>query len=171
MFDTEIKDSIGYTYKYDDGLEKILDTIVNHSKLGKKLIFIGNGGSAGIASHTAIDYSKNGGVRSICFNEGALLTCLSNDYGYERVFEKAIEIYADQGDILIAISSSGESKNILNAVELAKEKKCIVITLSGFSYNNNLRRVGDFNIYVPSSKYGYVELAHQIILHSLVDFL
>ena len=136
---------------------------------GNKLMFIGNGGSAGISSHMAIDYSKNGGIRSLAFNDGAALTCLGNDLGYENVFKKPIEILANKGDILVSISSSGRSKNILQATKAAIKKRCFVITLSGFGANNPLRRLGDINFYINSHSYGYVEIAHLSICHCLLD--
>src|SRR5215472_15027346 len=74
---------------------------------GNKLMVIGNGGSAAIASHLATDYTKNGGIRTLAFNDGAMLTCLSNDLGYENVFAKQIEMFAQKGDLLLAVSSSG----------------------------------------------------------------
>lgn len=136
---------------------------------GNKLMFVGNGGSAGICSHMAIDYSKNGGMRALAFNDGAALTCLGNDLGYEQVFAKQIELHARAGDVLIAISSSGRSKNILNSVDAARTRGCTVFTLSGFSETNELRRIGDTNIYIDSSEYGFVEIGHAGILHAILD--
>lgn len=143
-----------------------------HSR-GGKLIFIGNGGSAAIASHMAIDYAKNGGIRATAFNDASLLTCLSNDCGYEMMFVHALDCYADKGDILVAISSSGESKNIVNAADHAKKLGCMVYTLSGFSEKNLLRMIGDINFYVPTKKgeYGFTEIAHLAVLHSILDMI
>lgn len=137
---------------------------------GNKLIFVGNGGSAGIASHLAIDYSKNGGLRSLAFNDAAALTCLSNDLGYEKVFAKQVEFHARPGDVLMAISSSGRSPNILHAVESARGVGCAVISYSGFDDQNELRSRGDINYYVGSSSYGIVEIAHLALCHALLDF-
>ena len=134
-----------------------------------KLMFIGNGGSAGIAGHMAIDFTKNGGVRSVTFNDASSLTCLGNDLGYDQVFSKQVEMQGLAGDILIAISSSGESKNILNAVAAARKMKAHVISLSGFKSGNTLRQTGDINLYVPSNVYGFVETAHQALLHVILD--
>jgi D-sedoheptulose 7-phosphate isomerase len=134
-----------------------------------KVMFIGNGGSAGIAGHMAIDFTKNGGVRSMTFNDASSLTCLANDLGYENVFAKQVEMQGVAGDVLIAISSSGESKNILRAVDEAVAKGCRVVTLSGFSPGNALRKTGSVNFYVKSSVYGFVETAHQVILHAILD--
>lgn len=158
-------------FSYEDGIEKIHERICKTAFSNSKLIFIGNGGSAAIASHCAIDYWKNGRIPAMCFNEGALLTCISNDFGFESVFEKPIEMFAKQGDLLVAISSSGQSKNILNAVNMAKEKEVEVITFSGFDKNNPLKILGGLNFYVPSVSYGQVELIHQIALHTVLDFI
>jgi D-sedoheptulose 7-phosphate isomerase len=136
---------------------------------GNKLMFIGNGGSAGICSHMATDYSKNGGMRSLAFNDGAFLTCLGNDFGYEHVFAKQIEFHGRESDLLIAISSSGQSPNILNAVAAARRQKAAVITLSGFSADNPLRKLGDLNFYLADSNYGFVEVGHLTLLHAVLD--
>jgi D-sedoheptulose 7-phosphate isomerase len=136
---------------------------------GNKLMFIGNGGSAGICSHMATDYSKNGGMRSLAFNDGAFLTCLGNDYGYEHVFAKQIEFHGRAGDLLIAISSSGKSPNILKAVEAARQCKASVITLSGFGADNPLRKAGDLNFYLADGNYGFVEVGHLTLLHAVLD--
>jgi D-sedoheptulose 7-phosphate isomerase len=138
---------------------------------GNKLIFVGNGGSAAIASHMATDYSKNGDVRSMALNDTSMLTCLGNDLGYERVFAKQIELYARADDLVIAISSSGRSANILNAVKAARSAKCAVMTLSGFTADNPLRRLGDINFYIASDRYGFVEIGHLTICHAILDFI
>jgi len=137
---------------------------------GNKLMFIGNGGSASIASHMATDYSKNGGLRAQSFNDSAMLTCLGNDLGYENVFAKQIELYARPRDLLIAISSSGRSANILNGVKAARAAGCLVMTLSGFGADNPLRRLGDINFYLASDQYGFVEIGHLAICHAVLDF-
>jgi len=136
---------------------------------GNKLMFIGNGGSAGIASHSAIDYSKNGAMPALAFNDSAALTCLGNDYGYDSVFSRQIEMHARPGDLLIALSSSGRSLNILRAVDAARGRGCGVLTLSGFCRANPLRSTGDVNLYVASDQYGFVELTHQSLIHAILD--
>jgi D-sedoheptulose 7-phosphate isomerase len=137
---------------------------------GGKLMFIGNGGSAGICSHMATDYSKNGGMRSLAFNDGSMLTCLGNDLGYENVFAKQLDLHAVEGDLLIAISSGGKSRNILEAVGVARRRGCSIVTLSGFGSDNPLRKLGDMNFYLGSDQYGYVEVGHLAILHAILDF-
>jgi D-sedoheptulose 7-phosphate isomerase len=138
---------------------------------GNKLIFVGNGGSAAIASHMATDYSKNGDVRSLALNDSSMLTCLGNDLGYDRVFAKQVELHARAGDLVIAISSSGRSANILNAVKAAHAAKCTVVTFSGFTPDNPLRALGDINFYIASDRYGFVEIGHLTICHAILDFI
>ena len=167
----EVSDHKGKLFIVDESIEKITKLVIARGKGGNKVIFIGNGGSASIASHMATDFLKNGNVPAMAFNDTSLITCLSNDLGYEYVFQKPIEMLARKGDILFAISSSGRSKNILNATSEARKKECLVITLSGFSPGNPLRKMGDINFYVPSDSYGYVETVHLIICHCIADKL
>jgi len=136
---------------------------------GGKLMFIGNGGSAAIASHMAIDFTKNGGMPAMCFNDGAALTCLGNDFGYEEVFARQLRAHARKGDVLFAISSSGSSENILRAVAVARACGCAVITMSGFKPGNPLRALGDVNFHIGLSDYGLVEVAHTAMIHAVVD--
>ena len=160
--------------KKSDFNQAIADAIALINKCsdsGKKIMFIGNGASAAISSHMATDFWKNGAVKAIAFNDSSLLTCISNDYGYQYVFEKPIEMFAEKGDILIAISSSGRSENIVKGAKMALYKDCNLITLSGFEENNTLRLLGHINFFVPSSSYGLVEIIHQAICHCILDIL
>ena len=100
-----------------------------------------------------------------------MLTCLGNDLGYNQVFAKQIELHARRGDLVIAISSSGRSENILNAVAAARTAECIVVTFSGFMPDNPLRSRGDVNFYTPSDRYGFVEIAHLTICHAILDYI
>jgi D-sedoheptulose 7-phosphate isomerase len=136
---------------------------------GNKIMFVGNGGSAGICSHLAIDFSKNGGLRAMAFNDPSALTCLGNDLGYENVFAKQIEFHGRAGDLLVAISSSGRSPNILSAVKAARAATCRVVTFSGFTEDNDLRSAGDVNFFVQSKEYGFVEVAHLALCHAVLD--
>ena len=146
--------------------------LISNTKLNSgKIIIIGNGGSAAIASHVAIDLTKAANIRSINFNEASLLTCLSNDYGYESWVEKALDFYADNNDMVILISSSGQSKNIINGAKKALEIGVPLITLTGFSENNPLNKLGNINFWVDSSTYNIVESIHQMWLLSVVDYL
>lgn len=154
-----------------DSIDAAYKIIRERCGKGNKIMLIGNGGSAGIASHIAVDFWKNGKVRAMSFNDSSLLTCISNDIGYDQVFAEPIKMFAAEGDVLIAISSSGKSPNILNAVNAAKAKKCRVITMSGFKEDNPLRKLGEINYFVPSSGYGFVETAHAALCHVLVDYV
>lgn len=164
-------DNRGNSFSLEQAVEEALDLIRIQPRREKTLFFIGNGASASIASHMATDFWKNARIRALSFNDSALLTCVSNDYGYSHVFEKPLLAFAKAGDILFAISSSGESENILRAVLAAKKKGLAVITFSGFSVNNPLRRMGRINFYVPATEYGWVEAAHLVLCHCLVDLL
>lgn len=136
---------------------------------GRKVIFVGNGGSAAICSHMAVDWTKNGGIRSIALNDSATLTCFGNDYGYEHVFAKQLAAYSDLDDLVVIISSSGRSPNILETGRWCRENGRATVTLSGMVHTNKLRRMGAINFYVPSNDYGTVELAHCFLLHSVVS--
>jgi len=162
-------DSSGSDVAVEEAFSAVLGRFKSTAEAGNKVLFCGNGGSAGICSHMATDFFKNGGVKALALNDSSALTCLSNDYGYEFVFSKQIEMIADSGDLLVAISSSGNSENILNAVASARDKGCQVITLSGFEENNRLRRTGDINVYVSAQDYGFVESAHLAIITAMID--
>ena len=164
-----VTDKMGRTFSLEEGLTETMGRIVSCCQKGNKLMFIGNGGSAAISSHLAMDYWKNGGLEAITFNDGSLLTCLSNDYGFERVFAEPIQRFARAGDLLLAISSSGKSPNILRAVEKARVMKCGVMTFSGFDPSNPLRILGDMNFFVPSTSYGVVEITHLTLLHAILE--
>ena len=136
-----------------------------------KVIVVGNGGSAAIASHLAGDLTKVAGIRTVNFNEPSLLTCFANDYGYEHWVEKALGFHADKGDLLILVSSSGESANILNGAKRAVAMGLSILTLSGFANDNRLRSLGGINLWVNSRTYNIVENVHQIWMLSIVDYL
>jgi D-sedoheptulose 7-phosphate isomerase len=168
---------------FNDLLTKAINSIDNNllvetaeilkgvKNTGKKIIVVGNGGSAAMASHVAVDLTKAAGCRAVTFNEADLLTCFANDYGYENWVEKALKFYADKGDVVILISSSGTSKNIINGANWAKEFGLTVITLSGFNTANPLRKIGDINLWVDSKGYNIIEMAHHIWLVSIVDYI
>ncbi|WP_421999462.1 SIS domain-containing protein [Reyranella sp.] len=163
-------DANGKEVALDFAVEWAVGAARRVTEAGGKIIFAGNGGSAGIASHMATDYSKNGGLRAWAMNDGSMLTCLANDYGYEHVFAKQIEFHGRQGDMLVAISSSGRSPNILGAVTAARRLGCTVLTLSGFKPDNPLRRTGDMNVFLDSGAYGYVEIGHLALCHAILDY-
>ena len=165
----QVTDRTAKSMPLAEGCERMRSAAHEAHRAGNKIIFIGNGGSAGIASHLAIDFSKNGGLRSLAFNDASALTCLGNDLGYDNVFAKQLDFHARPGDLLIAISSSGKSPNILNAVKAARARDCGVVTFSGFAEDNDLRKSGDVNFYVGSCEYGFVEVAHLALCHAVLD--
>ena len=169
ILSTEVTDGSGRHLQLEDAFDKVAAGAHSAHDVGNKIMFVGNGGSAGIASHLAIDFSKNGGLRSLAFNDPAALTCLGNDLGYQNVFAKQLDFHARAGDLLVAISSSGQSPNILAAVAMARKRQADVITFSGFDERNDLRRAGDVNFYVRSSEYGFVEIAHLSLCHAILD--
>ena len=152
-------------------LSEAANIIWQCSQSGKKIIVVGNGGSAAMASHVAVDLTKAAGVRAIAFNDADLLTCFANDYGYEAWVVEALNAYADSGDVAILISSSGTSKNIVNGADRAKNLGLQTITLSGFSKNNDLRNKGDINFWLDSTSYNIVEMTHHVWLVAIVDYL
>jgi len=159
----------------DELIEKLISVrnlLEELRKNNKKVLIFGNGGSAAIASHFSVDLTKNARVRCLNFNESGLITCFANDYGFEHWVEKAIDFYGDEGDLLIVISSSGCSKNMLNGVRAARNGNFMsVVTLSGFDGNNPLNKLGDVNFWVDSKAYNFVENIHQIWLLTIVDLL
>lgn len=167
--EVQVTDGAGAGLDFASGAAGAVELFVERARGGRKLMFVGNGASAAIASHQSVDYWKTGGVRAMAFNDPALLTCVGNDHGYARVFEKPVEMFADRGDVLVAISSSGRSENILAAARAARKRDCRVVTLSGFDPANPLRGLGDLNFYVPAKSYGHVEIAHLAILHGILD--
>lgn len=165
----EVTDRDRVVMSLDRGLDRMRQVARESHDRGNKIMFIGNGGSAGVASHLAIDYSKNGELRAMAFNDAAALTCLANDLGYENVFSQQIVLHARAGDLLVAISSSGASPSILKAVAAARANGSRVVTLSGFAADNPLRQAGDVNFYVRSDAYGFVEVAHLALCHAVLD--
>jgi len=153
-------------------LAEVADLLKNVNSVGKKTLIFGNGGSAAISSHFSVDLTKNAGLRCVNFNEADLITCFANDYGFERWVEKAVDFYGDEGDLLIVISSSGSSKNMLNGVKAARNGNFqAVVTLSGFAENNPLSQLGDINLWINSRAYNFVENIHQIWLLAIVDLI
>jgi len=159
----------------DELIEKLIqvrDLLLEVNQNNKKILIFGNGGSAAIASHFSVDLTKNAKVRCLNFNEAGLITCFANDYGFEHWVEKAVDFYGDEGDLLIVISSSGRSQNMINAVKAARNGHFkSVVTLSGFSEDNPLNQLGDINLWLDSRAYNFVENIHQAWLLTIVDLV
>lgn len=171
LSEIEITAKNGERYEYYAGINKMVDILLDCKKKRQGVFLCGNGGSAGIAQHMTADYIKNGGLQTHSLYEQATLTCISNDLSYEYVFCKQLELMARERDILIAISSSGSSKNIVRAIETMREFEGTVITLTGFRADNPIRKMGDINIYVPVEHYGMTESIHNLILQQVVDMI
>ncbi len=159
----------------DKIIQKIIEAkeeLLKVKNNGSKIMIVGNGGSAAIASHFSVDITKNAKIRAVNFNEADLITCFANDYGYEKWVEKAVDFYADKNDVLILISSSGKSLNMINACKAAKNKKVSkVITFTGHDKNNPLSKLGDINFWIDSKAYNFVENTHQLWLLTIVDLI
>lgn len=166
-FYDEVRDRLGDAAPQSLGV--LCDTLVGTRERHRKVIVAGNGGSAAIASHVSVDLTKAARLRAVCFNESALITCFANDYGYEHWLARAIESHGDAGDVAVLISSSGQSRNIVNAARLAKGLGLTVVTLSGFDAANPLRALGDQNLWVGSSNYNVVETVHQTWLLACIE--
>lgn len=147
------------------------DAVIETKRKGKKVYFAGNGASAAIAGHAALDFTKQAKIVSSCFNEASLITAFANDFGYAHWLEKAIEFYCSRNDMAVLISSSGKSENILNAANAAKKKELKVITFSGFLIDNPLRSFGDINFWLDCRAYNVIENIHQIWLMTVCDLV
>ena len=166
---TQVTDRDGAAIALDEGAESAVRLILAASAHSGKVMAIGNGGSASIASHMQNDLCKAVGVRGLVFTEQPLLMAIANDDGYDTVFEAPVRLWAQPGDLLVAVSSSGRSENVLRAVRAALELDCNVVTFSGFDGDNPLRRLGGINFHVASHEYGFVENAHAAIIHFITD--
>ena len=159
----------------DKIIQKIIEAkeeLLKVKNNGSKIMTVGNGWSAAIASHFSVDITKNAKIRAVNFNEADLITCFSNDYGYEKWIEKAVDFYADDKDILILISSSGKSPNMINACKAARNKKMSkIITFTGHDKDNPLSKLGDINFWIDSKAYNFVENIHQIWLLAITDLI
>lgn len=164
-----VSDGNGKCISIEESFEIFLNYTCDIKNKNKNIYLIGNGASATMASHMAADAMKNGHLKAATFSDAALMTAISNDITYEMVFALPLERFANQGDLLITISSSGNSENIIQAIQKAKQLGMTIVTLSGMDEDNRSRVLGDLNFYVPAQTYGEVECSHQIILHFWLD--
>ena len=171
IFFSNYADSISELLKNVDTnlIKASVNLIANTKKNKNKIYIVGNGGSSSIASHVSVDFTKVAKINCSTFNNANLITCFANDYKYENWVVEAIKAYSLEQDLFILISSSGTSKNIVNAAQYCKQKKINLITLSGFKKNNPLSQSGNINFHVESEEYNYIEMTHHIILLSIVD--
>ena len=163
------RDHQGRELDHESAFQKWTELTLSLRKASGTLYLIGNGASASMASHYAADLAKNGHLHTQVFSDLSLITAISNDMGYEHVFAEPLRRRGKPGDILIAISSSGRSPNILAAVAVARELSMTIITLSAKDADNPLRSLGDLNAYVAARTYGWAETCHAAIMHHWMD--
>lgn len=161
VFDTNIRES----------LERFHDAALKVKADGRKMMFAGNGASASIASHGAVDFTKQARVRSVDFNEPNLITAYANDFGFEKVFAKAVEHHGDAGDVLVLISVSGRSPNAVAAAKYARANGITVVSFTGANAENPLKSESDIAFWCDSKAYNIVECTHMIWLTTVVDMI
>ena len=162
---------LAFNYDLYPDLIKFKELAIETKESGKKMMFAGNGASAAIAAHGAVDFTKQAGVRAITFNEADLITCYANDYGYDNWLAQALDSYADAGDTVVLISVSGTSPSVVNAAKYARENNIKVVTFTGRSIDNDLKKLGDINFWVDSHAYNIVECIHMIWVTTAIDLV
>ncbi len=164
-----VTDRRGATLSAPEGFTRWVELTHATAERDGQLFIIGNGGSAAMASHMAIDACKNGHLRAMALNDAAMITATANDVAYDKIFRLPLERLARKGDLLITISSSGNSPNVIQALDGARAIGMNAVTLSAKDSDNQSRHHGDLNFYVPLARYGWAESAHQIVLHQWFD--
>lgn len=152
-----------------EGFDRLCELSTDIALRDAQQFMVGNGASAAMANHMCLDWTKNAKVRTRSFANAPLLTAMGNDLGFEHAMSEPLSWYAHEGDLLVTISSSGSSPNIINAIKTARKLKMQVVTLSGLNPDNPSRSLGDLNVYVSAKTYGMVECAHQVIMHCWLD--
>lgn len=159
----------------DDGVKARIrafaDLAIGVRQAGAKMMFAGNGASASIAEHGAVDFTKQGRVRGVTFHDPNLMTCFANDFGYDHWMAKAIEHYADPGDVAVLISTSGRSPSVVHAAHAARKMGLRVVSFTGRDADNPLRAASDLDFWVPSHAYNVVENLHAIWLTATIDLV
>ena len=173
-YQMDVSKSIDEIFKNQkDKIIRLAESIKNIKRNKGKIIIFGNGGSAATASHFSVDLTKNAKIRAINFNEADLITCLSNDYGHDNWVKKAIEFYIDKNDLVILISTSGNSKNVINAAKFLRKKKLPFFSLTGMKKNNLLNKISisKNNLWVNNMSYNQIEIVHHLVLLLIIDIL
>ena len=164
-------DEVSALLKSQSVIFKKVASLIKKNSKRNKIIICGNGGSSSIASHVATDITKILNKKTLTFADDNLITCYANDYGYENWTLELMKIYLEPKDLVILISSSGMSQNIVNAAKYIKTKKNMLITLTGFNKKNKLKKYGNINVWVDSKKYNIIEMVHHIFLVAIIDSL
>ncbi|HID86579.1 MAG TPA: SIS domain-containing protein [Anaerolineae bacterium] len=156
-----------------DKIARMIDVLKRARAEGRRIFLFGNGGSAATASHIAVDLIKGTArpgqprLKVITLNDGIpTLTAYANDFGYETVFAGPLEALAEPGDVAIGISASGNSANVLRAMDVARERGLVTVGLTGFQ-GGRLKEKVDLCIIVPSESMQQIEDAHLVILHAI----
>jgi D-sedoheptulose 7-phosphate isomerase len=157
---------------YDEATDEIVRLLQMVRDSENSVWWVGNGGSSAICSHLSHDLINKLAIRSHVLNDAALITCITNDYGYNEVYLRPLQVLTRSGDLIVAISSSGCSQNILSVTDFARSKGLRLITLSGFDPDNPLWLCeADVSFYLPSHLYGQVEIGHEALLHAVIESL
>jgi len=178
---TKKKDILNYIKEFTEIInfaENKTNIIISICNLFKKIkpentvhIF-GNGGSAAIASHFSMDLTNNTNIKCLSYNDPAIITCYSNDFKYENWVSRSVIKYGRKNDVVILISSSGKSKNMVNGIKAARQKKFkSIISFTGFDKKNYLNKNSDISFWVNSKKYNMIENSHQFYLLMIVDLM
>ena len=152
-------------------IDQSVELIDNCKRNNGKVFIVGNGGSSSIASHVSVDFAKVANIQSETFNNANLITTFANDYGHDNWICEAIKAYLQKNDMLILISSSGTSPNMVNGARKSQSMNLHTITCSGFKNDNPLRGLGEINLWVNSTDYNVVETVHQTWLLAIVDHI
>ena len=166
---TAFTDGNGIRLEPDEAFATLTQVTCALTRTRKRLCLVGNGASAAMADHIAADLAKNAGVATETLANTALLTAIANDIEYPEIFSTLLRGKLETEDMVAAISSSGTSANVVNAVRYARQVGCPVITFTGMQPDNPVRSMGTLNIHVPTPFYGTVESCHAAILHHWVD--
>jgi len=164
-----VTDASGEVLVVDAGFEKAVDWITECRQDKRRIYFVGNGASASMASHFSADLAKMANVPTEVFTDCALLTATGNDFGYDQSFAFPLRQRVVENEVLIAISSSGNSPNTVEAVKVAKKLSGRTVTVTAMSQDNTMRSLGDLNFYLPTETYGMAESGHAVVLHHLID--
>jgi D-sedoheptulose 7-phosphate isomerase len=152
-----------------EDIEKLDKAITAVKKKKSKILVFGNGANISLASHFATDMTKNGKITTSSFNDGNLITCFSNDYGFENWIQNTIKYYSSKNDLIILLSASGTSKNIIKAAKYCYKNKFRCVSIYGFNKKNNLSKYCGLNIWIDAKSYNLIEIAQAVILLSIVD--
>jgi len=166
-----VRDEQGNELPVDDGFAQWVEITLAAKKSRNVVYLVGNGASASMASHFAADLAKNGRMHTQTLTDSGILTAIGNDISFDDVFSFPLSIRGNEGDVLITISSSGNSPNVVKAIAMAKSVGMKVITVSGLKEDNASRKSGHLNFYLPATTYGYVEATHGVLLHHWMDFM